>query len=74
VTLSQQGVRCERAGCRHPYVQHAPGGGNCMYWFPLNGEHCDCHGFRWVSLADEPARQLGHASSPRSGEGKSPAG
>jgi hypothetical protein len=45
-----QGVRCEREGCRHPYVQHAPGGGNCMYWFPLNSEHCGCHGFRWVAI------------------------
>lgn len=51
------GVRCRRDGCRHPYVQHAPGGGNCMYWFPLNGDHCECPGFRWVELpADaEPA-------------------
>jgi hypothetical protein len=48
------GVRCERPGCRHAYVQHAPGGGNCMYWFTLTGEHCECQGFRWVSLADEP--------------------
>jgi hypothetical protein len=49
VTRSQQGVRCERPGCRHP------GGGNYMYWFPLNGEHCPCHGFQWVSLeADRP--------------------
>lgn len=47
-------IRCARPGCRHPYSQHAPGGGNCMYWFPLNGDHCECNGFRWVPLADDP--------------------
>jgi hypothetical protein len=50
-----RGVRCERSGCRHGYSDHAPGGGNCMYWFPLNGDHCECVGFQWVSLSTDPA-------------------
>jgi hypothetical protein len=49
------GVRCARSGCLHPYIDHAPGGGNCRYWFPLNGDHCGCHGFQWVSLDADPA-------------------
>lgn len=48
--VSGDGVRCVRPGCSHGYGIHAPGGGGCLYWFPLSGEHCPCHGFRWVEL------------------------
>jgi hypothetical protein len=50
---SSAAVRCVRPGCRHSYLDHAPGGGGCMYWFPFNGEHCECHGFRFVPLEDQ---------------------
>jgi hypothetical protein len=45
-----RGVSCARLGCSHRYGEHAPGGGGCMYWFPLNGDHCPCVGFQWVEV------------------------
>jgi hypothetical protein len=51
-------LRCVRPGCSHPYTEHAPGGGGCMYWFPLNGEHCECRGFRFVPLPEDRPRPL----------------
>jgi hypothetical protein len=42
---------CRREGCGHLYAgEHAPGGGNCMWWSPATGEGCACVGFRWVPL------------------------
>jgi hypothetical protein len=38
--VGRDGVRCVRPGCSHGYGIHAPGGGGCLYWFPLSGEHC----------------------------------
>lgn len=54
---------CARPGCAHAYAgEHAPGGGNCMVWDPVSGEHCLCRGYQWVRLSSTPARHSGHAS------------
>lgn len=48
-------LACARPGCPHRYGEHAPGGGNCMVWDTVTGEHCDCRGFQWVPLVAAPA-------------------
>jgi hypothetical protein len=73
--MTVEEVRCQRRRCGRLYSEHTGAGGPC--------QATGCIGFRWVdpggqpvgSYADPPAdRQAGQASSPRSGEGTSPAG
>jgi len=45
------------SGCGHPFPQHAPGGGGCLWWEPPDpATRCRCALFRYVPAEDPPRR------------------